>query len=259
MFQIENFVDTNTASATNLNIKLLDHQGAFYIAEYQRDMSVDMSTAQAEYYATRMGVRKKQLICNLATSGVTLQAGAMQWMVGNCQVKTGIKSAGDLIGKAFAGRATGESAVKPEYTGTGMVVCEPTYKHLILTNLANWNGGLVVDDGMFFACESSIKQSIQARSNLSSAVAGGKGLFNLKLVGNGVVCLESPYPQRELVQISLDNDELKVDGSFVVAWAGSLDFTVERSTKSLIGSAASGEGLVNVYRGTGRLWMMPVG
>ena len=44
----------------------------------------------------------------------------------------------------------------------------------------------------------------------------------------------------------------------VIAWSGSLDFTVERSGKSLIGSAASGEGLVNVYRGTGKLLLAPV-
>ena len=41
-------------------------------------------------------------------------------------------------------------------------------------------------------------------------------------------------------------------------WSGSLDFTVERSGKSLIGSAASGEGLVNVYRGTGKVLLTPV-
>ena len=35
-------------------------------------------------------------------------------------------------------------------------------------------------------------------------------------------------------------------------------FTVERTTKTLIGSAASGEGLVNVYRGTGKVRMSPV-
>lgn len=34
--------------------------------------------------------------------------------------------------------------------------------------------------------------------------------------------------------------------------------TVERSGKSLIGSAASGEGLVNVYRGTGKVLLAPV-
>lgn len=259
MFEINNFVNQQTGASENSNIGVLDQQGAFCVVEYTRDISVDKSTAEAEYYAARMNVRKKQLVCDLSKSGITLQAGAMQWMAGDCQVKTGIKSAGDLIGKAFAGRATGESGIKPEYTGTGIVVCEPTYKHLILTQVRDWDGGLVLDDGMFLACESGIKQTVQTRSNLSSAVAGGKGLFNLKLMGNGVVCLESPYPKRELVEITLQKDVMKVDGSFVVAWSGGLEFTVERSTKSLIGSAASGEGLVNVYRGTGRLWMMPVG
>ena len=43
-----------------------------------------------------------------------------------------------------------------------------------------------------------------------------------------------------------------------LAESGSLSFTVERSGKSLIGSAASGEGLVNVYRGTGKVLLAPV-
>ena len=96
------------------------------------------------------------------------------------------------------------------------------------------------------------------RSNISSAAAGNEGLFNLGIQGKGVVCLESACPKEELVEIELENDVLKVDGSFAVAWSGSLDFTVERSGRSLIGSAASGEGLVNVYRGTGRVLLAPV-
>ena len=43
-----------------------------------------------------------------------------------------------------------------------------------------------------------------------------------------------------------------------IAWSGSLEFTVERSGKTLVGSAASGEGLVNVYRGTGKVLLAPV-
>ena len=96
------------------------------------------------------------------------------------------------------------------------------------------------------------------RSNLSSAVAGGEGLFNLGISGEGVVCLESPCPREELIEIVLDNDVVKIDGNMAIAWSGSLNFTVERSGKSLIGSAACGEGLVNVYRGTGKILMAPV-
>ena len=56
----------------------------------------------------------------------------------------------------------------------------------------------------------------------------------------------------------MKDDVLKVDSNFAIAWSNSLQFTVERSSKSLIGSAASGEGLVNVYRGTGKVLLAPV-
>ena len=83
-------------------------------------------------------------------------------------------------------------------------------------------------------------------------------MFNSCLVGNGYAVLESRVPREELVEVELKDDVLKVDGNFVIAWSRSLDFTVERSTKTLIGSAASGEGLVNVYRGTGKVLMAPL-
>ena len=171
---------------------------------------------------------------------------------------TGLKGVGDLFGKAMRGSVTGESAIKPEYTGNGTLVLEPTYKHILLVDLKDWNGSIVLDDGLFLACESTLKHKAVMRSNLSSAAFGNEGLFNLGIQGNGVVCLESPCPREELVEIWLDNDVLKVDGNFAIAWSGSLNFTVERSGKTLIGSAASGEGLVNVYRGTGKVLLAPV-
>ena len=154
---------------------------------------------------------------------------------------------------------TGESAVKPEYTGNGVLVLEPTYRHILLIDLADWNGSIVLDDGLFLACDSKLKQKAVMRSNFSSAVAGGEGLFNLGVVGNGVLCLESPSPKEELIEVTLQDDVLKVDGNMAIAWSGTLDFTVERSGKTLLGSAASGEGLVNVYRGTGKVLLAPVG
>ena len=61
-----------------------------------------------------------------------------------------------------------------------------------------------------------------------------------------------------LLVLTLKDDVLKIDGNMAIAWSGSLDFTVERSGKTLAGSAVSGEGLVNVYRGTGKVLMSPV-
>ena len=209
------------------------------------------------YYSAQMNVRKRQLVCDLSKAQVTIQAGAMQWMLGNVNATTGIKGVGDLFSKAVRGKVSGESAIKPEYTGDGLLVLEPTYRHLILMDAAQWGGSVVLDDGLFLACESTLQHKAVMRSNFSSAVAGGEGLFNLSLNGSGIFCIESDCPKEELIEITLQNDVLKIDGNYAIAWSNSLNFTVERSGKSLIGSAASGEGLVNVYRGTGKVLMMP--
>lgn len=252
MYQINNFTN-------NDDVKLLDSMGPFTVIEYQKDLSVMPGSAQLAYYCNAMNVRKRQVICDLSKANITLQAGAMQWTVGNVNATTGVKGVGDLFGKALRGSVTGESAIKPEYTGDGTLVLEPTYKHILLLDLADWNGSIVLDDGLFLACDSKLKHKAVMRSNFSSAVAGGEGLFNLGIIGNsGAICLESDVPKEELVTIELHDDVVKIDGNYAIAWSGSLNFTVERSGKSLIGSAASGEGLVNVYRGTGKVIMAPV-
>lgn len=252
MYQIKNFTD-------NDDVKVLQDLGPFKVVEYQRDLSVTPSSAMLAYYCNEMNVRKRQVVCDLRKSNVTLQAGAMQWTAGNVNATTGIKGVGDFFGKAVRGKVTGDSAIKPEYTGDGTLVLEPTYKHILLIDVADWGGSIVLDDGLFLACESSLKHKAVMRSNLSSAALGNEGLFNLGIQGSGVLCLESACPKEELIEVTLENDVLKVDGNFAIAWSGSLDFTVERSGKSLIGSAASGEGLVNVYRGTGKVLLAPVG
>lgn len=251
MYHISNFFD-------NDDIKILTSASPFTVIEYQRDLSVMPSSAMVAYYSSQMNVRKRQVICDLSKAPVTIQSGAMQWMLGNVNAATGIKGVGDLFSKAVRGKVTGESAIKPEYTGDGLLVLEPTYKHLILMDAADWGGSVVLDDGLFLACDSRLRHKAVMRSNFSSAAAGGEGLFNLSLNGQGVFCIEADYPREELIEISLQNDVLKVDGNMAIAWSASLEFTVERSGKSLIGSAASGEGLVNVYRGSGKVLMAPL-
>lgn len=251
MVQIRNFTD-------NDDVRVLEELGPFKVVEYQRDLSVMPHEAMIAYYCNEMNVRKRQVVCNLSKTNITVQAGAMQWMAGNVNATTGIKGVGDLLGKALRGKVTGESAIKPEYTGDGTLVLEPTYKHILLIDVGDWGGSIVLDDGLFLACEAHLKHKAVMRSNLSSATLGNEGLFNLGIQGNGVLCLESVCPKEELVEVTLENDVLKIDGNNAIAWSGSLDFTVERSGKTLIGSAASGEGLVNVYRGTGKVLMAPV-
>ena len=244
----------------NENRKFIKTVENFHILEYVQDASVSPMNAIDEYFMSKMNVRRRQIVIDVNQDhSAVIQAGSMQWMSGNIQATTGVKGIGDFFGKALKGAVTKESAVKPEYVGNGCLVLEPTYKYIILQDVAKWGTvGMTVEDGMFLACDARVRRNIIARKNISSAVLGGEGLFNMSLQGTGVVALECNVPENELIEIELENNELKIDGNLAVCWSSNLDFTVERTTKTLVGSAVSGEGLVNVYRGTGRVLMSPV-
>ena len=225
------------------NRKILEQHDGVTIFEYERDLNVTPSMAMQKYFESEMNVRSRQAVIQVSPDRpAIIQRGAMQMMVGNLSSKTNVRGAGDFVKKFASSKVTNESAIKPFYMGSGLLVLEPT----------QWNG-MVVDDGLFLACDGSTNLQTVARKTLSSAVLGGEGLFNTCLTGNGYAVLESFAPREELLEVVLDDDVLRVDGNFAIAWSRSLDFTVEKSTKTFVGSAASGEGFVNVYRGTGRV------
>ena len=205
--------------------QVVDKLGNFSIIEYTKDLSVNRGSASTAYFMSKMNVRKRQLLIELKNTGAIMQAGAMQMMIGNVQAATNVQGAGDFFKKMVGGKVTGESGIKPRYTGIGHVLLEPTYKHIILQSIDDWGGAITIEDTLF---------------------------------GKGVFALESSVPASELLIFDLENDTLKIDGSMAIAWTHTLNFTVERTTKTLVGSAASGEGLVNVYRGTGRVLVAPV-
>lgn len=244
--------------ADTKNRKIIEQKGNITIYEYEQDLSTKPETAVQAYYASRMNIRSRQVMFQLdGEHDVIIQSGAMQWTAGNVSSGTNVKGVGDFAKKLVSSKVTNESAIKPRYHGTGILMLEPTYKYLIIEDVGSWNG-MVIDDGLFLACDGKTDVRTVSRKSFSSAIAGGEGLFNSCLVGSGFAVLECSCPREELIEVELQDDELKVDGSYAIAWSQSLQFTVERSTKTLIGSAASGEGLVNVYRGTGKVLMAPL-
>ena len=244
----------------NQNRQFIKSMDNFHVLEYIQDASVSPMNAVDEYFMSKMNVRRRQVVIDLDRNhSAMIQAGAMQWMGGQVEVTSGVRGIGDFFGKAIKGAVTKETAAKPVYVGQGCLVLEPTYKYIILMDMSEWGAvGMTIEDGMFLACDTNVQNRVVARKNLSSAVLGGGVIFNLSLYGVGVVALESNVSEEELIEIVLENDELKIDGNLAVCWSSNLDFTVERTTSTLVGSAVSGEGLVNVYRGTGRVLMCPV-
>ena len=103
-FTIKNFWD-------NDDVKIISQKKGFTVIEYQKDLSVTPDSAQMAYYSSLMDIRRKTLMCDLKVSPVTIQPGAMQFMVGDVQATTGIKGAGDFLKKSFMAKASGESTL----------------------------------------------------------------------------------------------------------------------------------------------------
>lgn len=245
----------------NPNIKTIikDPEFGFNVMEFQQDLSVTSpADAIAKYYSAKMNCKQRFVVCNMTGKrDWTLSAGAMNWMGSKVNVRTDVKGVGDLLGKAFKAKATNESAIKPVYTGVGVLATEPTYKFIIPIYSKDWGNTIIVNDGLYLM-STGFETKIKSPDTVGGAVLGGEGFFNLKLVGDGVALLESLRPVEELIEVVVDNDVFKIDGDMALCWSDGLSLSVEKVTKTLVGSAASGEGLVNVYRGTGRILMSPL-
>ena len=128
----------NLLDNKNVEIVTEHEQAGITVIKMLKDLSLNKAEAVTEYYASKMNICKRQVIINLNNNKWTISAGAMQVMVGNVSVGTGVKSAGDLMRKAFGGAVTGERGIKPEYTGDGVLILE--HYHRRYTRLGRGDG-----------------------------------------------------------------------------------------------------------------------
>lgn len=248
-----------SAIGTRENIRIIDtaqHGGTkIEVMEYQKLMgATDTTSAVDLYYMEKQNMRARQVAVYLNNDKVTVEPGAMSYFKGQIEMVSGV-TAGNVLGRMFSSAATGEAVAQPEYQGTGLLVLEPSFKHFILLEMEDED--IIVDKGMFYCAQGGISVKPIMQKNVSSALLGGEGIFQMQLKGTGLAVLECTAPSCEIDIVELNHETLKVDGNFAVLRSGNIEFTVERSAKSLIGSAVSGEGLVNVYRGTGTVWLAP--
>ena len=200
------------------------------------------------------GIKLRQVRIILEDSSVKLESGALSYMKGEIEVKT--KTGGMVgLGKKFLNsKLTGETMFKPSYEGTGEIFLEPSFGHFALIELEDEE--IIVDDGLFYACEEDVEVGAVMQKSVSSMLFGNEGIYQTSISGSGIVVLEIPVPESEIFKCKLFNDTLKVDGNFAVLRTSNVKFTVEKSS-SLIGSVTNGEGLLNVYSGTGEVWLLP--
>lgn len=248
---------TSLNITNNLNLKAeMRNDSIFQILEYD-DLrgSEDVNLAVKLNFMREAGLKLKQVRILLDDSAVQLESGALSYLKGDIKIQNKMGGPLGLGKKLFNSKVTGETMFKPTYSGTGEIFLEPSFGQFALIELQD--DEIIVDDGMFYACEEGIEVSSVMQKSISSLILGNEGAFQTRISGDGLVVLELPVPETEIFKCKLNNDELKVDGNFAILRTGDIEFTVEKATKSIIGTATSGEGFLNVYRGTGDVWLVP--
>lgn len=184
----------------------------------------------------------------LQNETVRTESGAMYYIRGNVTMQSKAPSAGGFL-KSLA---TGENIFRPTYTGSGELYLEPSLSgyHILELDGDEW----ILDSGAYWASDGSIEVGIE-RNKFISGLIGGEGLFQTKVKGRGKVVMVAQGP---VEVVHLRNDRLVVDGNFAIARTATINYRVEKATKSLLGSMTSGEFLVNTFEGTGTVLLAPV-
>lgn len=211
--------------------------------------------ASSLFFMEQAGIREKFIRIILNDDTVTTESGALYYLKGHIENKVNIGGATGLLGKAVKSKLTGEKAFNPQYSGTGIVVLEPTFGYYVLYPMDNES--IIVDKSLYYCHLGNLKVEPVMQQNLSAGFAGGEGWFQTKITGSGVVALSIPVPLEEIVVYNLNNEECQVDGNFAILRSSDINFSVTKSTKGIVGTLASGEGLLNTFRGSGELWLAP--
>lgn len=214
--------------------------------------------AEELYTLNRAGVRLRQLRISLNNDAVRTEPGLLQFLKGQITMEssTGMgEGLGGLMKGALAAARTGETVFKPLYQGTGELYLEPTFSHYWLMQLKGET--LYADQGLFCCCEDAVKVDAHRVESFSGRMAGGEGRYQTEVSGQGIVVFRIPVPRSEILEMELNNETLQVDGTFALFRSSGVQFSVEKSSSSLIGSMTSGEGLLQTFQGTGKVWIAP--
>jgi len=213
----------------------------------------DVRAAERIFFLQSAGVHLKIVRVTLTNTALRNEPGTLYYMHGR-DLRMKASTGGGAWAAFKRKKFSGESFFVNEIHGSGCVYLEPSFGHFILVNLDD--DELIVDRGLFYAGSADLNITAKMVS-LSAAVAGGEGLFQTSIKGTGVAVLFSHVPLDELQVIELKNDTLQVDGAFAMFRTGGVNFTVQKSSRSWMATSVSGEGFLQTFKGTGKVWIAP--
>jgi len=177
---------------------------------------------------------------------VIVEPGSMAWM------DTTIKPKTEMKGGFFAGitrKFGGESFFLNTYTaeeGSGSIGIAPGYSGDIVVRELN-DETLYMERGAYLCHVGNIETSATWEGFKGTFA---EGMFGLRVSGTGLLFFGS-YGDIQEVEV---NGSYTVDNGYAVAWEQNLDYSIERSGRS-IRSFLFSDQLICRFHGNGKLWV----
>jgi uncharacterized protein (AIM24 family) len=206
----------------------------------------------------RAGVHLYQIRIFLDCDAIRTEPGLLQFLKGQIEMESSTEIEEEMKGfvkGSLAPARTGETLFKPLYRGKGEIYLEPTFGHYWFMQLNNQT--LYADRDLFCCCEDTVKVSAHKIESFSARVTSSQGRYQTKVSGVGIVVFRIPVPLAEVLELRLDNETLQVDGSIALLRTEGIHFSVEKPSNPLRSTLTNREGLLQTFRGTGKVWVAP--
>lgn len=195
---------------------------------------------------------------------VVAEAGAMNWMEEGIRFEARMGD-GSAVDSGFFGSIlgagkrilTGESLFMTHFTNDGagksrVAFASPYPGKIMPLQLSDLGGEVICQKDAFLCAARGTEVSIALNKRLGAGFFGGEGFILQRLRGDGMAFL---HAGGTIVQKQLNNESLRIDTGCIVAYAGSIDYSVE-AAGGLKSMFFGGEGLfLATLSGTGTVWL----
>jgi uncharacterized protein (AIM24 family) len=182
---------------------------------------------------------------------VRVEAGALCYYVGDIRIHSPLVPA---LRGMFKALLADEALYRPTYSGTGVVTLESSLGGFDLLELHG--GSWIMEKGTYWASEESVDVRYHREKFLTGLFSGeGPVYLQTKVSGRGKVVVATRGPT-EILTLEKGRSVV-VEGPYVVGRTADVSLSLRRATKNFMGVFTSGEKMVRVYEGPGRVLLNP--
>ena len=133
----------------------------------------------------------------------------------------------------------------------GLLGIAPSIPGKIVCLEVNSQNHYYLNNGAFLACDNSVSYEMKTQSVGKALFGGTGGFFVMHTFGQGDLLINA---YGDIMEINVDDAHpITIDNEHVVAWDDSLDYEIKIASGTF--GFTTGEGLVNVFHGNGKVYI----